>query len=266
METPPESFPIETPQPDAPKTSLVARIFNVFATPSEVFDEVRTSLPCSANWVVPALIAVAIGWLATALIFSQESIRHQLSEMTEQAIEKQIAKTKASEQQAQQMRAAAEKFGGIAQKISAYAMAPIMAFASPFIWGSFLWLMGNKALKGQFTYMQAVEVVGLGNMVGVLESVIRTLLIISMGNLFASTSLLLLVKEYNPQNPVHNLLAMVNIMTFWVLGVRSVGLARLSGASFLKSAAWVFGVWAAYTGVFFGFGLAIQAITSRFTG
>jgi hypothetical protein len=126
--------------------------------------------------------------------------------------------------------------------------------------------MGNKALKGQFTYMQAVEVVGLGNMVGVLDSIIKTLLIVSMGSLFASTSLALLVKEFNPQNPAHNLLAMVNIMTFWILGVRSVGLSRLSGASFLKSAAWVFGVWAAYTGLFFGLGLAVQAIVGRMTG
>ena len=160
METPPDPLQVETPQQDTPKTSLSARIFNVFATPSEVFEEVRTSPPCNANWVTPAVIAVVVGWLATALIFSQESIRHQLTEMTEQAIEKQIAKTKPSEQQAEQMRAASVKIAGISQKIGAYAMAPIMAFASPFIWGSFLWLAGNKALKGHFTYMQAVEVWG----------------------------------------------------------------------------------------------------------
>lgn len=266
METPPEQFQVETPQQETPKTSLSARIFNVFATPSEVFEEVRTSPPCNANWVTPAVIAVVVGWLATALIFSQESIRHQLTEMTEQAIEKQIAKTKPSEQQAEQMRAASVKIAGISQKIGAYAMAPIMAFASPFIWGSFLWLAGNKALKGRFTYMQAVEVVGLGNMVGVLDSIIKTLLIVSMGNMFASTSLLMLVKEYNPENPVHNLLAMVNIMTFWLLGVRSVGLARLSGTSFVKSAACVFGIWLSYTGFFFGLGTLAQVVFGRMNG
>jgi len=257
---------MEKPEQTATRTSLGARLFNVFATPSEVFEEVRQSPPCNANWVVPALIAVVVGWLATTLIFSQEAIRHQLTEMTEQAIEKQIARTKPSEQQAEQMRTASVKIAGLGQKIGAYAMAPIMAFASPFIWGSFLWLAGNKALRGQFTYMQAVEVVGLGNMVGVLDSIIKTLLIVSMGSLFASTSLVLMVKEYSPENPVHNLLAMVNIMTFWLLGVRSAGLARLSGASFLKSAAWVFGIWATYTGALFGFGMAMQAVFSRMSG
>jgi len=266
METPPDTFQVETPQPDAPKTSLGARIFNVFATPSEVFEEVRTSPPCNANWLAPAFIAVVVGWLATALIFSQEAIQHQLTEMTEQAIEKQIAMTKPSEQQAEQMRAASTKIAGVFQKISAYALTPMMAFASPFIWGSFLWLAGNKALKGQFTYMQAVEVVGLGNMVGVLDSIIKTLLVVSMGSLFASTSLLMLVKEYNPENQVHNLLAIVNIMTFWLLGVRAVGLARLSGASFLKSAAWVFGIWISYTGFIFGLGVAAKAVFGRMGG
>jgi hypothetical protein len=266
MESPSPTFPVETPELGSPKTSLWARLVNVFATPSDVFDEVRTSPPCNANWVVPALIAVVVGWLATVLIFSQDSIRHQLTDMTEQAIEKQIAKSKASEQQAAQMRATGVKFAGIAQKVSAYLMTPIMAFASPFIWGSFLWLVGNKAFRGQFTYMKAVEVVGLGNMVGVLDSIVKTLLIVSMGSLFASASLVMLVKEYSPENPVHNLLGMVNIMTFWLLGVRSAGLARLSGASFLKSAAWVFGIWVAYSGFFIGLGQAMQMLSKRLAG
>ena len=257
---------METPEQSATKTSLSSRIFNVFATPSEVFEEVRTGPPCNANWVVPALIGVVVGWLATAFIFSQEAIRHQLTEMTEQAIEKQIAKTKPSEQQAEQMRATSVKIAGISQKIGAYVMTPVMAFASPFIWGSFLWLAGNKGLRGRFSYMKAVEVVGLSNMVGALDSIIKTLLIVSMGSLFASASLAMLVKEFNPQNPVHNLLAMVNMMTFWLLGVRSAGLARLSGASFLKSAAWVFGIWVLYTGTFFGLGMAAQAVFGRMNG
>ena len=37
-------------------------------------------------------------------------------------------------------------------------------------------------------------------------------------------------------------------MTFWLLAVRAMGLARLSGVSFIKAALWVFGIWAAYTG------------------
>ncbi len=266
MEPSPEHLPSGPSDTNVPSTSVVSRFFNVVATPGDVFDEVIAAPPCNANWLLPALIAVVVGWLATAWIFSQAPIQNQLRELTEQAIEKQIAMTKPSAQQAEQMRAAAEKMAGVSQKISAYIAVPFAVFISPFLWGLFLWLVGKYALRGQFSYMKAVEVVGLSNVIGILESVIRTLLIVSMGSLFASTSLALLVKDYNPQNPAHNAMALVNIMTFWCLAVRAMGLARLARSSFSKAAVWVFGIWIAYTGFFFAVGVAFQAVMKKVTG
>jgi len=43
------------------------------------------------------------------------------------------------------------------------------------------------------------------------------------------------------------------------LAVRAVGLARLTKVPFTQAAAWVFGIWAAYTGAFLGLGLAAKA-------
>jgi hypothetical protein len=80
------------------------------------------------------------------------------------------------------------------------------------------------------------------------------------GNLFASPSLALAVKDFDPQNTLHGLCALVNVMLFWALLVRAIGLARLSGASAGKAAVWVFGIWAAYTGILFGLGAALRAI------
>ncbi len=114
--------------------------------------------------------------------------------------------------------------------------------------------------------MKAVEVVGLANMISVLDGIVKTLLIVGLGNLYASPSLVLLVKEFDPQNTVHSLLAIVNVMTFWLLAVRAMGLARLSGASFAKAALWVFGIWAAYTGFFVGLGVLAKAAFKRIGG
>ncbi len=114
--------------------------------------------------------------------------------------------------------------------------------------------------------MKAVEVVGLANMINVLDVIVRTLLIVGLGNLYASVSPVLLVKDFDPQNTVHSLLAILNVMTFWLLGVRAVGLARLSGASFAKAAAWVFGIWAAYTAFFVGLGILSKALFKRLGG
>ncbi len=98
-------------------------------------------------------------------------------------------------------------------------------------------------------------------MIGVLDAIVKTLLILSLGNLFASPSLALLIKEFDPQNPVHALFAVVNIMSLWALVVRSIALARLSSVSFAKGALVVFGLWAAFTGLMIGFGFAMRAIS-----
>jgi hypothetical protein len=58
---------------------------------------------------------------------------------------------------------------------------------------------------------------------------------------------MLVVKDFDPQNTLHSVLAAINIMTFWGLAVKTIGLARLSGASFGKAAIWVFVLWGAWT-------------------
>ena len=134
------------------------------------------------------------------------------------------------------------------------------AFISPFFGGLILWLVGSFALKGPFPYMKAVEVAGLSNMILALGVIVKTLLILITGNLFASTSLALAVKDFDPQNSVHSLLTMMDVMVLWLLTVRSIGLARLSGASVGKAALWIFGIWIAFTGAIIGFGAAVRAV------
>jgi hypothetical protein len=264
-----QPMPMQESAPETPGTpvmSLAGRLLNVFATPGEVFEEVKTAKDSAANWLVPALILVLVSWAAAAVIFSQDSIKHQLTEITDQAIQKQVEKNHMSEQAAEQARAMGEKWAGISAKIGAGLVPVLVGFLTPFFWGLIIWLVGAKVLKGNFPFMKAVEVVGLANMITVLDTVVKTLLILGMGNLYASPSLVLLVKEFDPQNTVHSLLTIVNVMTFWVLAVRAVGLARLSGVSFAKAALWVFGIWAAYTGFFIGLGLLLKKAFERIGG
>src|SRR5258708_3836424 len=247
-------------QPTGPAMSLGARLFNMFATPGDVFDQIKGTIVSPANWLVPGVILIAVSWIGAWLIFSQDSIQQQLKEITDQAIEKQIAKQHMSDQQAEQARTMGTKFGSIGTKISIVAAPVFGGLVAPFWVGLILWLVGTKALKGDFPYMKAVEVAGLAGMVGVLDAIVRILLILVTGNVFASASLALFVKQFDPQNQVHSLLAIVNIMTFWVLGVRALGLARLTGAGFAKTAAWVFGGWVGLPGALVAFGIAGQRI------
>jgi VIT1/CCC1 family predicted Fe2+/Mn2+ transporter len=236
-------------------------MFNVIAAPGEVFDYVRHSVPSVGNWLAPALLAVVLGWISAAVVFSFDTVKQQLSEVTMKAVEKQVANK--PPQEAEQTRAAVEKIGPISQMIGAYTTPVLMAFISPFLWGLFIWLVGDKVFHGGFPYMKAVETVGLSNMIGVLEVVLRTLLIAVMGSFWAApNAALILMRDFDPQKPLHAILAAVNVMTFWLLAVRSVGLSKLSGASVVKSAIWVFGFWFLYTSLLMGFGFAMQAVFS----
>ncbi len=243
--------------------SLGARLFNVLATPGEVFEQIKETPVSAANWVTPALILIVVSWLGAWLVFSQDFVQQQLREITDRAVEKQVAKQHMSEQQAEQARMVAAKFGSIGTKITAYAAPVFMGLLIPFWWGLILWLIGTQALKAQFSYMKGVELAGLCAVIGVLDAIVRTLLIMITGNLFASASPALLIKEFDPQNPVHGVLAIFNLMTFWVLTVRAIGLARVSGVGVGKAAGWVFGVWLVLTGLMTGFSFGMQALFAR---
>lgn len=238
--------------------TLTARLVNVFAAPTDVFDAVKTSAPSAWNWAAPALAFILASWVGASLIFSQPAIKQQLNDITEQAIHKQVQRGQMSQEQAERAEEVGAKYAGMIQKAGAVAVPVVAGFSSPFIWGLFLWLAGTKALKGNFDYMKAVEVVGLGNVLLVLDAILKTLLVVIMGNLYASPSAALLLKHFDPQSSLHALLALVNIMTFWLLAVRAIGLARLASVSLVKAGIWVFGIWAAYTAFFFGVGAAAR--------
>jgi len=243
--------------------SLPGRLANVYAAPGEVFDEVKRGPFNAVNWVAPALVLIIVSWVCSWIVFRQPAVEQQLREVASQAIEKQLSKGKVSQEQADQARAIGEKWAVIGSKISAAVAPPVVGFGMPFVWGVVVWLVGTRALKGQFAYMKAVEVSALAGMIGVLDSIVRSLLIILTGNLFAAASPVVFIKDYDPQTFSHAILGVFNLIALWALWVRSVGLAKLSGSGTGRAAAWIFGLWLAYTLVTLGAGFGVQALTNR---
>jgi hypothetical protein len=246
-----------------PSTSLPGRLVNIYAAPGDVFDEVKSAPASVANWLVPAVLLMAVSWVGAWLIFSQPAIQHQLTEVSDKAIQKALEKQKLSKEQKETNREAAAKLAGLGTKIMAVAGPVLAGILIPVWWGLLVWLVGTKAFKVQFPFMKAIEVAGLANMINVLGAVVKSLLILVTGNAFAAPSLALLIKDFDPQNPAHGALSVVNVMTFWFLSIVAIGLARLGNASFGKAAAWVFGIWAFYRGLFIGIGFAMQSIMPR---
>ena len=241
-QTPP---PVEMPPslPQALTTSLTSRLVNVFASPSEVFEEVKRTPNAAANWLVPAVLAAVVGVVATLLIFSQPTIQRQIREQQERAFEQQVKDGKMTQQQADKMLETMEKISGPMMKIGGSIGAVVMGFGRLFWWGLVLWLIARWGLKSEIPYLKAVEVAGLSSMIITLGAVVQLLLGVILGKMMATVSLALLLKDFDFTNRMHFLLAAVNVFNFWLVGLLGLGLARLTGSSWGKATLFVLVYW-----------------------
>ncbi|MEO8429518.1 MAG: YIP1 family protein, partial [Verrucomicrobiota bacterium] len=141
---------------------------------------------------------------------------------------------------------AMEKFTGPGMmKVFGSVGAIIGSFVKIFWWGFVIWALARWLFKVEFPYMRAVEAAGLAAMFGVLGAIVSLLLAVTMGSMFATPSLALLVDEFSPANKTHLLLGAVNFFNLWLVGVLAFGLSRLSGISFGKAALVLFCFWTA---------------------
>lgn len=253
----PTSPGVETP-PDQ-RSSLVARLMNVFAAPGEVFDEVKATPPATANWLVPTILLALVGVASTLLVSSLDSVKRQKLAMQEAVLQKMVSAGKMPQEAADKAMAKADAGGGTRMIFEAVA-APVGAFISLF-WSALLLWLGSIVLRNRFGYSRALEIAGLAGMIALLGVIVKTLLILATGNMFAAASPGLLLKNFDPLgNPWHGILSVLDLFGLWALGVKSCGLARLAGVSFTKGATWVFGVWLALTALMFVVGLAAKRL------
>ena len=241
----PEHSPNPAVNPDNPPMPLGARLVNVFAVPGDVFDTVKAGSPSLANWLVPLLLSCLVGVVHTILIFSQDATLHQIRELQERSIQQKLEKLPKAD--AEKTREMMERFLSPAfLKITGSIGSVAWAGLSLLLTALFVWLVGTRMLKGFFTLRQAVEVCGLASMIGVLGSVVTTLLVMGMGNILLTPGPALLLSNFDAKNKLHLVLSSFNAMTVWYLGVLTMGLARLSAASCKEAALWVFVPWAIY--------------------
>jgi hypothetical protein len=240
------SAPPSLPKATAvPSTSLSARSFNIFATPGEVFEEVKAAPASTSNWLAPAFLAAVVGVISVWIIFSQDTVLHQIREQREKALEKSLEKLpKEQRERAMEM---AEKFS---TPIIFKVIGSFGAVAGTFGWLFFLalvmWLLGTKVFKCDFPFMKAAEVCGLSLMISILGGIISVLLVVVTGNMLVTPGPALLVKDFDPANRLHLVLAALNVMTFWYVSVLALGLSKLSGVSWLKAFLWLLTPWALF--------------------
>ncbi len=240
-----QESPPEAPQP--PAMSFAARLLNVFAVPGEVFEVVKASPWRVGNWLLPALLSAVIGAAAVIVVVSQPSVQRQMRERIEQQakmLDQQVNAGKLSRAEANQVQAASRVIADPATlKTFGGAAAALFGVARVFWWGFILWLLGRLFLKVRFSYLKALEVAGLALMISLLGSIITLLLTVNLTKLFGAPALALVAADFDAAQKSPVLLGVTALFSFWVVGVLSVGLAKLAGAPFLRAAWFVFAVW-----------------------
>lgn len=221
----------------------MARLMNVFASPGEVFEDIRASPPAVPNWLVPALLFAVMGIISSMVMFSQPAIVQKIHEEQAKKMDEMVKSGKMSRADADKAEAMAEKFTGPTMlKIFGSVASVIASFVRLLWWALILWLLG-KVLKRSFGYGKALEVIGLASMITVLGSLVTILLIVNLGRMIATPSLALTIPDFDVTRKSHLMLGTVNLFYFWQIGVLSVGLAKLAQVSFIRALPLVLTCW-----------------------
>ncbi len=262
----PETPPTLTPEPPATPpaaTSLLSRLMNVFAVPGEVFDEVKTGPPTSANWLVPVLLNCIVGAVTAVILMSQPDILRSIQEKQEAQFQKMVQQGKMSQADADQAMKLAEKITGPTMlKISGVLGAVGVSFFVFFWWTTVIWLLGKWFLHADFSYTKAMEAAGLASMIGVLGVIVTFLLQVNFSNLTSAPNLAFIVHDFDPKKVSHLVLGAVNVFAIWRIIVQAIALARLAGVPLQRGLFLMFPVWLLCQAV----AIAVSALAGKLGG
>jgi hypothetical protein len=241
---PVEESPSDPPQPAA--MCLAARLLNVYAIPGEVFAGVKAGSFCVWNWLLPALLLAVVGVLTVFVTCSQPSIQRQLRDRGDQqakTLEDQVKAGNLSRVHADRVQAFWRILSSpLISKAAGSMAAVVFGGARVFLWAFILWLLGRRYLNVQVGYLKALEVSGLALMISVLGGIVMLLLVIDLPKLFALPNPTLVVADFETAQKSRLLLEADILFSVWLVGVLSVGLAKLAGVPFLRAAWFVIAV------------------------
>ncbi len=243
---------------------LANRLLNVFAAPGEVFDAVRAAPPTAVNWLIPLILSIVMSAVSVALIYSQPTVVQQLREQQTKALDDQVKAGKMTRAQADQAAAWTDTFFGPSfARLMGTVSASVVNLIRICWWGLVLWGLGRLVLRAEFTYVKALEVAGLGFMIAILGGLVSALLTVCLGKI-CTLSLGLLALQLGPQSLLRMALQSADFFDLWLLGVMTMGLARLAGVSWLKAFPLTLAYWLVMEGFLLGIAWFFISLSSGF--
>jgi Yip1 domain len=231
------------------------KLANIFASPGELYENVRDTGPTKSNWLIPSIILILASILMTQIMLSNASLVDQLDRTMRQAMEKSLEGRNMPPEQMERAREQVDAMYERTKPGSTWFV--VLSTVGPLFWtfimlfglGLAYWLVGKTAMSASAPYMKVAEVVGLTFLIGTLEVIVTTLLMYAMDSIHASPSLALFIKDIDITNKVHLALTKVNVFTIWALVVTGIGLSKLFRRDLPKVLVLVFALWILYCAV-----------------
>jgi hypothetical protein len=238
--------PMEEQAPAAPTISFSDIVMNIFASPSEAFEGIRTSPARASVWVIPMILILLLSSASIWIVFSNDTLRGQALEAQKQKIEEQARTGQIPQERADQALQSMEKGGGMMAAIG-IVFSSITLIILFFLTALVYWLVGKFALKAEGGYGKYLELWGALQWIGLLGGIVTLLMIVAMNSVYASPSAALgVMANYNRLDTTHRLLSSLNIFTIWEMIVLGLGLSKFSGKSMGVGIGVAMGLWVAW--------------------
>ncbi len=219
--------------------SFTDTIAGIFASPGELYEQVRLAPPTASNWLVPTVLLIVVTIVCSYLVMNNPSLQHQIAVAQQEAVDRLVQEGRITQAQADQQ-AQYSQPGSPLMLIGIYVVNPIITFIMLFLSALVFWLIGRFPMKSAAPYMKVVEVIGLTFYIATLGRIVTTAMMFGMDSIHASPSLALVLSEFDPMNKVHQALSSLNVFTIWSIAVTAIGLARLFQRDTLKVLVLVF--------------------------
>jgi hypothetical protein len=205
---------------------------NVFTSPSTVYDEVAVTPVQTTSWLLPLLFSVILVFVATYAVYNNPALRQQIWDMQEMAMKKAVEEGKMTQDQMETRLNQMENSGPTMFMVFGGGIGSFGVAFGFFGAALVLWLLVKFAFKASASYSKALEVFGLGAMIGIVGGIATLVTMNLMNSMYATPGPALAMGDsFDPMNKMHKMLSAVNIFSIWQVAVVGIGISKISGKS-----------------------------------
>lgn len=218
----------------------------IFTEPGATFSLVKQSAKKN-YWLVPLLILMIVGILSSFLVLRDEELSSQVREKQKTAMKEQFDKAvkegSMTREEADKKMEQSQKFVGGSMMIIFGAVGTFFVTLIFFFLRSLVYWGSLKILKGQVSFREVMNVVGLSGLITSIQLIVDTVLAIFTGRLMANIGPVLLINEETFGSSMLRFIANIDLLNFWYLVILGIGLAKVSGLDSKKTIPLAIGLW-----------------------